>query len=83
MKTIDEIKRQINHLRNYENLSYGGMATLKRIENEVNKLIELPTDENIEKRARVIESLYIGEESAGIYHGFIKGAKWMREQLTK
>jgi len=35
MTAEDEIKRQLNHLRNYEDLSYGGLRTLNIIEGEL------------------------------------------------
>ena len=43
--------------------------------------IELPTDEEIEKKAPFGESTFGFEQ--GQYQGFITGAKWYREQLKK
>ena len=43
--------------------------------------IELPSDEEIEKQSPFKESTFGFEQ--GQYQGFILGAKWLKEQITK
>lgn len=82
---ITKIKKYINVLRNNEELSWGGVRTLKIIEDLVLALpIDVPSEEEIEEfiisHPDNTGNFILG---AGISAGFKVGAKWAIEQTIK